>query len=212
METSAIEQWKEIDGFAGRYRVSNMGRIFCVVTGVIRAQTPTRDGYRILRFKLPEGGSKPIEVHRFVAAAFCPNPNALPVVNHINHDKADNRAVNLEWVTPKGNAAHAAIAGRVGWRLLSKEQEDEIRRVLAVAPNKTKVTLELAAIFGVSKNTIFRAANPHRREYTKRRGPVRYHRPKMARKHTTNPNGVRYGASSGPHQPDMDTSESPSLL
>lgn len=43
-------------------------------------------------------------VHILVAQAFVPNPDNKLYVKHINEDKTDNRAVNLEWTNdPKYN-------------------------------------------------------------------------------------------------------------
>ena len=46
---------------------------------------------------------KHYDVHRLVAKEFIPNPNELPVVNHINHNKEDNKVENLEWCTQQEN-------------------------------------------------------------------------------------------------------------
>jgi hypothetical protein len=52
-------------------------------------------------------------IHRLVAENFIENPLNLPEVNHINHDKRDNRKDNLEWGTKKHNAKEAAKYGKL---------------------------------------------------------------------------------------------------
>ena len=53
-----------------------------------------------------------------VAEAFIDNPNNLPQINHIDGNKTNNRADNLEWVTRSENALHSVyILGKNpgGW-------------------------------------------------------------------------------------------------
>ena len=56
---------------------------------------------------------KSIRVHRLVAIAiaFIPNPNNLPVVNHIDGNKLNNNIENLEWCTQQENVVHALKTG-----------------------------------------------------------------------------------------------------
>jgi len=50
-------------------------------------------------------------VHRLIADAFCQKHDDSDEVNHINGNKLDNRAENLEWVTHGDNMFHAFNTG-----------------------------------------------------------------------------------------------------
>ena len=41
--------------------------------------------------------------HRLIAKQFIPNPNNLPCVDHINHNRIDNHISNLRWVSSSDN-------------------------------------------------------------------------------------------------------------
>ncbi|MDN6655529.1 HNH endonuclease [Bifidobacterium crudilactis] len=63
--------------------------------------------------------------HRVVAETFLPNPENLPVVNHKNGNKVDNRIQNLEWVTYSENNTHAYRTGLKS--ACTKLDEDDVR-------------------------------------------------------------------------------------
>lgn len=69
--------------------------------GTINFGNGERNGY--LRVKIR---SKTYSVHRLIAEAFLPNPEAKPQVNHIDGDRGNNRIENLEWVTASENVIH----------------------------------------------------------------------------------------------------------
>lgn len=57
------------------------------------------------------GRRSTVFVHRIVAAAFIPNPLNLPHVNHLDGNKLNPAADNLEWTTHKENMRHASRLG-----------------------------------------------------------------------------------------------------
>lgn len=113
------EIWKEIKGYEGRYEVSNLGNVRAIekvircrenvnrtAYGHIKKKTVLKIGYEALNL-WKDGKAKLEYVHRLVAEAFIPNDQNLPVVNHLDGNKANNNVNNLEWCTTKKNIQHA---------------------------------------------------------------------------------------------------------
>lgn len=114
------EEWRDIRGYEGIYQVSNLGRVrsldrYCaglngcriVHRGKIRAQSTQKSGYKFLSLQVG-GKVKTLRVHRLVAEAFVDNPHNYPEVNHIDEDKSNNAASNLEWCTRSYNCSYGS--------------------------------------------------------------------------------------------------------
>lgn len=106
------EIWKDIDGFAGLYKISNLGRIksFNRSKGKILKPLPKLKGYLYIHLS-KAGKAKPYRIHRLVAEHFVDNPFEFPQVNHKDGNKANNTAENLEWCNGSMNQIHASNSG-----------------------------------------------------------------------------------------------------
>lgn len=70
--------------------------------------TPSLDRYGYSKVVLSVKGKTYYRtVHRLVALTFLENKDNLPMVNHKNGNKVDNRVENLEWISPRDNVLHA---------------------------------------------------------------------------------------------------------
>lgn len=118
-EDDVSEEWRQIG--ASRYDVSSLGRVrrrFARGYDGRWAHVLTPHviwtGYH--RVKLSggaRGDARDVYVHVLVAEAFIgPKPEGMQV-NHRNGNKADNRAENLEYLTPSENTRHAHALGLV---------------------------------------------------------------------------------------------------
>ena len=118
------EVWKPIPSYEGLYEVSNLGnvrsldrlRIRKVLKGRMLKQNFCNIGYLHVNLS-KRGNHKTIMVHRIVAKVFVDNDDKENkiAVNHIDGDKTNNNASNLEWCTYSDNQKHAYKNGLNSW-------------------------------------------------------------------------------------------------
>lgn len=118
------EEWRDIEGYEGKYQVSNLGRVksldryrkykdsvpnsLALVKGKMLKGKIDKDGY--IEYALCTGKHKQLKyyrAHRLVAQAFIPNPNNYPIINHKDENKSNNRVDNLEWCTNQYNIEYS---------------------------------------------------------------------------------------------------------
>lgn len=121
------EIFKKIQTTNGDYYVSNLGNIKSVRYGKEHILKPFFINSGYVSISLGRGNKN--LVHRLVAEHFCEKPNGATQVNHIDGNKTNNVASNLEWCNPKQNMNHARIALRFNYnqkRILAKNGECKI--------------------------------------------------------------------------------------
>lgn len=109
------EQWRDIPGFVN-YEISNFGFVRNKKTNRILKTHMRGGGYTFTTIMSridDEATACKFSVHRLVAEAFIPNPNptSKTMVDHIDHNRNNNRADNLQWVNPSENARKRGIMG-----------------------------------------------------------------------------------------------------
>lgn len=97
-------------------------------------------GYKQIYVSLNKN-KKVLYVHRLVAKYFIDNPENLKEVNHIDGNKSNNKASNLEWNTRQQNQQHAARNGLLRRGVsshkskLNEDQVKVIKRLFRMNPN-----------------------------------------------------------------------------
>lgn len=145
-----MEIWKEVAAQYGPYEVSNQGNIRRADSFKLKKATVAKVGYFVVNLWL-RNKSNVVYVHSLVAEAFIGQRPPGYTVNHIDGNKLNNNAGNLEYLTNADNVRHAHMTGlcpkgeKCSAAKLTENQAAEIKR-RALGGERTR---DLAAEFGV---------------------------------------------------------------
>lgn len=140
--------------FEHDYAIAKDGRILSLLTDQYVRPSVDSNGYlKVTLWK--DGHSCTRRVHKLVAEMFIPNPDNLPVINHIDGNKQNPHYTNLEWCTQQENVQHAHDTG-----LQTKtSNKSVVRGDGRVYPSLT----EAAADNNITKSAISKVINGKRK-------------------------------------------------
>lgn len=151
-----MEEWRDIEGYDGKYRVSSRGRVMSMV-GRPKIRKPGLRGGSSCKYPsvilCGPNGKKNHMVHDLVAAAFIgPKPDGMQTC-HNDGNPENNCPENLRYDTPAGNQADRRKHGteyKGSRHHFSSFKIDEVREV-----RRSKDSAKaLARRFGVSPSAI----------------------------------------------------------
>lgn len=155
------EEWKDIIGYEGLYRISNLGRVVSLNFNGTNTRRIMKSrigivGYVIINFH-KDLKRKTKTIHRLLALHFIPNPENKLEVNHIDGDKGNCRLKNLEWCTRSENKIHAFRLGLENSRKgslsnLSKLKEKEVLEIRKIG--NSMFQKDIAKIYNISSASI----------------------------------------------------------
>lgn len=160
-----------VKGYEGLYEIDTDGNIYSLGKNKVLKPWIINSGY--MEVYLYKGGVKHVRtIHRLVAEHFIPNPDNLPEVNHIDENRKNNSAGNLEWCTRLYNVNYGTGTERRRQKLLGRHEPYEKRmrqsrwlkayrrqtskiRILCVEDGCEFVTYtDVCAKYGVNRKTL----------------------------------------------------------
>lgn len=140
-----------------KYEVTSDGRIINISLNREVSQRGNDYSYKVVCLSDNNGKPRFVKVHRLVASKFVPSDDETLEVNHIDGNKSNNNADNLEWVTSRENKIHAWENGLYTHKgeshYLSKLTDDDVRKICEMLSSGCRAK-EVADLFDTTKDVI----------------------------------------------------------
>lgn len=145
---------KQINDY-DNYFIYDNGDVYNSTTQKILKGSIGEHGYKY--YRLSKDNQKTMfYAHRLVAEYFIPNPNNLPVVNHIDGDKLNNNVSNLEWVSYSENTQkwHNETQKKKDRQQYEKYTEDLPGEIWKQIPNFNYMVSSLGRVRNLKTNNL----------------------------------------------------------
>lgn len=157
----ASEQWKDIPGYVGLYRVSDRGRVWSSRrNGLLKIIKNKANTYSVVGLCV-DGKVTKVYVHFLVLLAFVgPRPPGYVSRHFPDRDRTNNRLTNLSWGTYTDNQLDRAAHGtdhRGVKHKFAKLDDAKVRRIKSADFSVRGAVRGLAREFNVSLTAIYDA-------------------------------------------------------
>lgn len=158
-----MEIWKNIKGFRELYQISNLGRVRRTDTKKVLNLLTLSKGYKGVRLYYTKKEAVTKKIHRLVAEYFIPNDLNLPQVNHIDGNKNNNKASNLEWCSNEYNMNHALVncLVKVGEQRFSSKCTEQSLQYIQDLIDYGFTIKQLSLVYCISKNCMKEIVRNH---------------------------------------------------
>ena len=163
---ATMENWRDIPGYDGRYRASNLGRIKAIAKTIARKSTDCRKAYVLPEKILAQGATfsghmtvhlarNLLYVHRVILIAFVGPAEKYALdtrveCRHLDGNPRNNALVNLAWGTVRENRADRRRLGEKA--KLTKDQ----MLALQTDIQSGMLVKDAAAKYGIERHTVAR--------------------------------------------------------
>ena len=133
------DKWVEVKGFPS-YEISEKGVRRKGKEKTLKGRNWL--GYPKLTLML-DGKKHEKRIHKLIGEHFIPNPNNLPIVNHLDSDRSNHAIKNLEWTDNSGNQLHRWKTQKEGMFKKKYEKEYDLSNTTLNSLDKAAAMIRL---------------------------------------------------------------------